>query len=153
MSFTNPRGTRGGRQPRGPLMRWMNTMMAKRVRKAGAKPMMGMNLLVLHTVGAKTGAARQVPLAWFPGPGESVHVVASANGAIGNPSWYHNLAAHPDQVAMERNGVKTVVTAQELTGEERAQAWAAISSSAGRWAGYETKTDRVIPVIRLTPRG
>src|SRR5690348_16120682 len=67
MTFTHPHGTHGRRQPRGPLMRLGNRMMSRRVRRAGGRTMMGMHLLVLHTIGAKSGEPRQTPVAWFPG--------------------------------------------------------------------------------------
>jgi deazaflavin-dependent oxidoreductase (nitroreductase family) len=152
MPFTHPHGTRGARQPRGMLMRWGNKMMAGRVRKSGSKPMMGMQLLVLHTVGAKTGEPRQTPVAWFPGPDGSRHVVASANGAIGNPAWYHNLSAHPDDVSIEVDGQQVAVAPEQLRGSERAEAWAAVVAAAPRFAGYEQKTDREIPIVRLRPK-
>jgi deazaflavin-dependent oxidoreductase (nitroreductase family) len=134
-------------------MRLGNRVMAGRVRKASGKPMMGMHLLVLHTVGAKSGRPRQTPVAWFPGPGGSRHVVASANGAIGNPAWYHNITAHPDQVTIEVDGARTPVTPKQLTGADRAEAWAAVVREVPRFGGYEGKTDREIPVVRLTPKG
>ena len=152
MTFTHPHGTRGRKAPHGPLMRWGNKMMAGRVRKAGSKPMMGMHLLVLHTVGAKSGQPRQTPVAWFPGPAGSRHVVASANGAIGNPAWYHNLTAHPDQVVIEVDGERIPVTPEQLHGTERAEAWKAVVAAAPRFAKYEEKTDREIPIVRLRPK-
>ncbi|MDH2415035.1 nitroreductase/quinone reductase family protein [Nocardioides sp. CER19] len=152
MSFTHPHGTRGRRQPRGALVRFGNKMMAGRVRKAGGKKMMGMHLLVLHTVGAKSGQPRQTPVAWFPGPDGSRIIVASANGAIGNPAWYHNLATHPDQVAIEIDGQPTAVIPEQLHGAERAEAWAAVVAAAPRFGDYEHKTDRELPVVRLRPK-
>jgi deazaflavin-dependent oxidoreductase (nitroreductase family) len=65
--------------------------------------------------------------------------------------WY-NLAAHPDQVQIETGGRTVAVTAQELHGTERDEAWRQITASAPRFAQYEQTTDRVLPIIRLTPR-
>jgi deazaflavin-dependent oxidoreductase (nitroreductase family) len=76
----------------------------------------------------------------------------SANGAAGHAAWLYNLAAHPDQVEVEFEGRKTPVTPQTLTGEERATAWQRITSERPNFASYETKTDRQIPVVRLTAR-
>ena len=151
MPFTNPRGTRGVRQPPKALLRWGNRMMAKRAGRPGAS-FMGMDVLVLHTVGRRSGQPRAHPVARFPGPGGSWHVVASAGGAARNPDWYLNLAAHPDQASVEIGGRTIPVTAEELQGAERAEAWAAIVAAAPRFGDYETRTDREIPVIRLTPR-
>jgi deazaflavin-dependent oxidoreductase (nitroreductase family) len=72
-------------------------MSVNRVRRAGGRTM-GMNVLILHTIGRRTGQEHATPVAWFPGTGGSWLVAASANGAAGHPAWYLNLAAHPDEV-------------------------------------------------------
>ena len=123
----------------------------KRVRRKGGR-VMGMNALVLHTVGAKSGAERATPLAWFPGEDGSWLIAASAAGAQANPAWYHNLAAHPDKVHIEIDGGKVPVTAEQLHGPDRETAWQTIVTATPRFAQYQVKTDREIPVIRLTPR-
>jgi len=150
MSFTGRSGTRGARQPRGKVAAWMNKQMSKRVRKTGRT--MGFNALVLTTVGSKTGTARQNPVAWFAGDDGSWLIVASAGGAARNPAWYYNIAAHPDQVEIEVDGRKVPVTAEQLHGTERDEAWRHITTAVPRFGGYEGKTDREIPVIRLVPR-
>ena len=66
--------------------------------------MMGFNALILTTVGAKSGAKRTNPVGWFPGHEGSWLIVASAAGAARNPAWYHNIAAHPDEVQIEMKG-------------------------------------------------
>ncbi len=151
MSFDTPAGTRGARQPRsGPMMRWVNKTMAGRIRRSGK--MMGFSALVLTTVGAKTGAERTTPVGWFPGNDGSWLIVASAAGAARNPAWYHNLKAHPDQASIEVDGQTVPVTAEQLHGTERDDAWQKITEAAPRFAQYQTKTDRQLPVIRLTKR-
>ena len=150
MSFTHPTGTRGAKQP-GRSFRWMNRLIMSRARRTEGKTM-GMDLLVLTTVGRKSGQERQTPLAWFPGPDGSWLVVASAGGAPANPAWYLNLAAHPDQVTVEQAGRKVAVTAEELHGAEREQAWGQIKAAADNFRKYEETTDRLLPVIKLTPR-
>ena len=149
MSFTTRNGTRGARQPGGRVMLWLNRQMIKRVRKSGRAA--GFNALVLTTVGRRTGVERSTPVGWFPGPGGSLLIVASAAGAAKNPAWYHNLAAHPDRVRIETAGRTTAVTAEELHGPERDEAWRQITTAAPRFSQYQVKTDREIPVIRLTP--
>jgi len=151
MSFDTTAGTRGGRQPDGFVFRWGNQLMAGRVRKGRAK-FLGFNALVLTTVGRKTGIERTTPVGWFPGPDGSWLIVASAAGAKGNPAWYYNLAAHPDQVQIEIDGRKVPVTAEQLHGAEREQAWQQIITAAPRFVQYQVKTDRELPIIRLTPR-
>lgn len=150
MSFTHPTGTRGVK-PRGRLYSWMNRLVIRRARNATTTTM-GMRLLVLTSVGRKSGQPRSTPLAWFPGPDGSWLVVASAGGSVTNPAWYLNVAAHPDQVTVEVAGRKVDVTAQELHGAEREQAWRRITAEAANFRKYEVTTDREMPVIRLTPK-
>lgn len=150
MSFSHPTGTRGAKQP-GRMFRWMNRLLMRRARRTTGKTM-GMDLLVLTTVGRKSGQTHKTPLAWFPGPDGSWLVVASAGGAPANPAWYLNLAAQPDQVTVEQAGRKVAVTAKELHGTEREQAWKQITAEAANFRKYEENTDRELPVIRLTPR-
>jgi hypothetical protein len=83
MSFDTPHGTRGARQPGGKLMAWMNTWNMNRIR---GNAEMGMQALVLSTVGAKSGAARHTPVAYFPNGADSWLIVASANGAAKDPA-------------------------------------------------------------------
>ena len=148
MAFDTRAGTRGARQPRANLMmRWVNNTAAGRIRRSGK--MMGFNALILTTVGAKSGAQRTTPVGWFPGPDDSWLIVASAAGAPRNPAWYHNIAAHPDNVRVEVNGQVIPVAAEQLHGAERDQAWQQITASAPRFAKYQEKTDRELPVIRL----
>ncbi len=151
MSFDTRPGTRGARQPGGRLMLWFNKLAARRIRRKGGK-MMGFNALVLTTVGRKSGLERMSPVGWFPGNDGSWLIVASAGGAPGNPAWYYNLAAHPDKVRIEVDGRAVAVTADQLHGTERAQAWKQITTSAPRFAQYQQKTDRELPIIRLMPR-
>jgi deazaflavin-dependent oxidoreductase (nitroreductase family) len=151
MSFDTPAGTRGARQPSGPFFRWMNKVMSRRLRRKGGK-MMGFNALVLMTVGAKSGAKRTNPVGWFPGQDGGWLIVASAAGAARNPAWYYNIAAHPDEVQIEVDGRTIPVRAEQLHGAERDKAWQQITTAAPRFAQYEEKTDRVMPVIRLASR-
>jgi deazaflavin-dependent oxidoreductase (nitroreductase family) len=150
MSFQKtPGGTRGVRGASGPLARGMMRAMAIWHRRSGDK-FQGMDLLYLTTVGAKTGQKRQSTVARFADGDDAWLVVASAGGAAHQPAWYHNIAAHPDQVWAEFGGRQMRVTPTQLEGDARAQAWQRITQSQPRYLGYEKKTDRAIPVIRLT---
>ncbi|GAA1958666.1 nitroreductase family deazaflavin-dependent oxidoreductase [Microbacterium deminutum] len=152
MSFTARNGTYGARQPRAtPMARWFTTRMVNRLSRRGGK-FMGMDALVLETLGKKSGEQRQTPVAWFPASGGGWIIVASAAGGPRNPSWYYNIAAHPDAVHVKLAGRTTAVEPVELHGDDRAEAWARIVSIAPRFAKYETVTDREVPVIRLTPK-
>jgi len=152
MSFDATAGTRGGRQPAGPLARWGNKLMSGRIRRKKNGMLMGFNALVLTTVGRKSGQQRTNPVGWFPGPDGSWLIVASAAGAAGNPAWYYNIAAHPDQVQIEVQGRTVPVIADQLHGPEREAAWQHIITAAPRFAQYQRKTDRELPIIHLAPR-
>jgi deazaflavin-dependent oxidoreductase (nitroreductase family) len=148
-----PSGTRGQRMPGvgSPVAKWLNKQMIRRQRrKSGGGTVPGQNTLVLTTTGAKTGQPRETLLGTFPDGDNAWLIVASFGGNAKNPAWYHNLAAHPDQAQIEVGGRKVKVTAGQLTGEERADAWQRIVAASPRYAGYATKTDREIPIIRLT---
>jgi len=152
MTFNAPNGSRGGRQPKAnSIMNWMNTRTVNRIRRNGGS-LMGMSLLVLNTVGKKTGAQRANPVAWFPGDDGSWLIVASAGGSARNPAWYYNIAGNPDAVSIDVDRSTVAVTAEQLHGAERDRAWASITTASPRFLQYETKTDRLIPIIRLTRR-
>jgi deazaflavin-dependent oxidoreductase (nitroreductase family) len=151
MSFDTRPGTRGARQPGGRMMLWFNKLAARRIRRKGGR-MMGFNALVLTTIGRKSGLERTSPVGWFPGEGGTWLIVASAAGAPGNPAWYYNIAAHPDKLKIEVEGRTVAVTAEQLHGAERAEAWGQIAATSPRFAQYQQKTDRELPIIRLVPR-
>jgi deazaflavin-dependent oxidoreductase (nitroreductase family) len=152
MSFDSRKGTRGTRPLKGRLYRWANTLMAARLRRSSSGRMMGFNALILHTVGRRSGQERTNPVGWWPGPDGSWLICASANAAVDNPAWYYNVAAHPDQVSIEVDGRTIPVTAQQLHGPERDEAWRQITAAAPRFAQYQARTDRELPVIRLVRR-
>src|SRR5436190_9104761 len=154
MSFQKtPGGTRGARTPGStPVTRTMMRAMTSWHRRSEDK-FQGMDLLYLTTVGAKTGQKRQSAVARFPDGEDAWLVVASAGGSAHHPAWYHNIAAHPDQVWIEFGGRQLRVSAEQLGGDARAQAWQRITRLQPRYAGYERKTDRAIPVIRLCRAG
>ncbi|HEY9524271.1 MAG TPA: nitroreductase/quinone reductase family protein [Thermopolyspora sp.] len=150
MAFDTPAGTRGARAPRssGPVMRWISRWMERRIRRKGYR-LMGMDVLFLTTIGRKTGVRRETPVAWFPAGQDAWLIVASAAGSPRNPDWYRNLAAHPDQVWIELPGRKLKVVAEQLSGAPRAECWQRITAAQSRYAKYQQKTDRELPVIRL----
>lgn len=152
MSFDTRNGTRGGRQPRGRLLAWLNTLMGRRIARKGRMPGLHFNALVLTTIGRRTGKERKTPLGWFPGPDGSWLIVAAAAGAPKNPGWYYNLAANPDTVEIELEGRTVAVTAEQLHGAERQAAWDQITTASPQFGKYQEQTDRELPVIRLVPR-
>ena len=154
MSFqTTPGGTRGARVPRSnPVTRGITRAMTSWHRRSGDK-FQGQDVLYLSTIGAKTGQKRQATVARFPDGEDAWLVVASAAGSAHHPAWYHNVAAHPDQVSVEFGGRQLRVVPVQLDGDARAQAWQRITQTQPRYARYQQKTDRVLPVIRLSRAG
>ena len=111
----------------------------------------GSTLLLLHHVGAKTGSDRINPLV-YDRDGDRYVIFASKAGAPTNPDWYHNLKAHPN-VAIEVGTDTIDVVAAEAAGEERDRLFRRQAERSPNFAEYQTKTDRVIPVMILTPTG
>lgn len=146
-----PAGTRGARTPPGVFGRVMTPLMIGVHRLSGNR-FAGMDLLYLTTTGARSGRSRTTPVARFDDGAGGWLVVASAGGAAVHPDWYHNVAAHPHEVVAEVNGIQHAVGVAQLGGAERAEAWRRIVASSPRFGGYEQKTDRSIPVLRLTPQ-
>lgn len=114
----------------------------------------GRPLLRLITVGARSGKRRQTVLGWFPDDRrpESVLVVASNAGSARHPGWAHNLVANPGQAMVDLGEGEVAVDAELLSAEERASAWAKVVELAPGYGSYTEKTDREIPIFRLTPR-
>ena len=105
-------------------------------------------LLLLHTVGAKSGEPRLNPVATMP-DGDRFVIIASKAGAPNNPAWYHNVVANPD-VTVEY-GAETFQAKAEVTSEpERSELYAKMAAKYPNFAEYQQKTERVIPVIVLT---
>jgi deazaflavin-dependent oxidoreductase (nitroreductase family) len=150
MSFTTPNGTYGAQLPSAAQMRVMNERNTAALRQG--RTVMGMRALVLITTGKKSGLRRENPVAYFPLADGSWLIIASAAGAAKHPDWYFNLAAHPDQAQIVLDGDEFPVDAEELHGDEREAYWRQITAASPGFAQYETLTDRVIPVIRLTRR-
>jgi len=152
MTFNTPGGSRGVSQPgiAKQFLKLFNKFSAGRIRKTGKFG--ELPSLVLTTIGSKTGQERKTPLAYFPADGGGWLIVASFAGAAKNPSWYYNLGAHPDQVFIEFAGRRESVVAEQLHGSERESAWRQITGSSQRFAEYQEKTDRELPIIRLRTR-
>ena len=110
----------------------------------------GAPLLLLHTVGARSGQQRINPVMYLA-DGDRYLVFASKAGSDSNPDWYWNLRAAPD-VTIEVGDETIAVRATELTGAERDEKYRTQSERFPGFAGYQQKTSRKIPVIALTRR-
>jgi deazaflavin-dependent oxidoreductase (nitroreductase family) len=105
-------------------------------------------LLLLHSVGARSGETRVNPMMYLP-DGDRFLVFASKAGADTNPDWYHNLLAHPD-ARIEVGDDTFEVRAEELTGAERDEKYAEQAALYPGFADYQEQTSRVIPVFALS---
>jgi deazaflavin-dependent oxidoreductase (nitroreductase family) len=110
--------------------------------------MNGMAIVVVTSIGAKTGKLRKTPLMRVEHDGEYA-VVASLGGAPNNPVWYYNLKKNP-HVELQDGPVKKDYIAREVSGEERDLWWERAVAAFPDYANYQKKTDRVIPVFVLT---
>lgn len=113
-----------------------------------ANTLRGRPVIVLTTVGAKSGKLRKTALMRVEHDGEYA-VVASKGGSNEQPRWYFNLVANP-HVELQDGAEKHDYLARELEGDERATWWARALETWPDYADYQTKTDRVIPVFVLT---
>ncbi len=109
----------------------------------------GKPVVVLTTVGNKTGKLRKTPLMRVEHDGEYA-VVASLGGAPNHPVWYYNLVAHP-HVELQDGTAKQDYTAREVFGAEKARWWERAVEVWPDYAAYQRKTERAIPVFVLTP--
>jgi deazaflavin-dependent oxidoreductase (nitroreductase family) len=115
-------------------------------------PFADAKLLLLTTIGAKSGHRRTSPMMYFADGGDRL-VVASKAGAPENPAWYHNLLANPTvhvEAAIDGGIEEYDATATPLPENERSQRYAEIGSSNPGFAAYQEKTERKIPLVRLT---
>lgn len=113
--------------------------------------MMGFPTVLLTTVGAKSGRERTHILGGFADGDEAWLIVASKGGSPTHPAWFINLASNPDKVWLEVGNRKFKARVDSLQGPEREAALARVAKVAPRYGEYQHKTDREIPVIRLTP--
>lgn len=111
--------------------------------------MQGKPVIILTSLGAKSGKIRKTPLMRVEHAG-SYAVVASLGGAPTHPVWYHNLRAHPE-VELQDGPVKRSYQAREVTGEEKTEWWDRAVRAWPDYAEYQKKTDRQIPVLVLEP--
>ncbi|WP_454197472.1 nitroreductase family deazaflavin-dependent oxidoreductase [Nocardia sp. Marseille-Q1738] len=126
---------------------------AERIMKSGGTKgttIMGMPVVLLTTIGNKTGKLRKTPLMRVEHNGEYA-VVASLAGAPDHPVWYYNIVANP-HVELQDGTVTKDYTAREVFGEEKALWWERATAAYPPYADYQRKTTRQIPVLVLTPR-
>ncbi|MER6676617.1 nitroreductase family deazaflavin-dependent oxidoreductase [Streptomyces sp. NPDC000983] len=109
----------------------------------------GLPVIVLTTLGARSGKIRKTPLMRVEHKG-SYAAVASVGGAPRHPVWYHNLKADP-RAELQDGTEKWDMTAREITGSEKDAWWERAVAAFPQYAEYQRKTDREIPVFVLEP--
>lgn len=130
----------------------MTRILTSEIRESGHATsgwFVGQQVMLLTTTGAKSGEPRTIPLA-YSRDGELYIVTASKGGAPTHPAWYYNLLADPNgSIELDLQTIK--VRASFAEGAERQRLWdqhVAIHTGIGE---YPKKTDRIIPVVVLTP--
>lgn len=125
---------------------------AEKIESSGgteATDFQGMPVILLTTVGNKTGKLRKTPLMRVEHEG-TYAAVASLGGAPKHPVWYFNVVANPRVELRDGEQVFDMV-AREVVGEEKAQWWERAVAAYPPYAEYQEKTDREIPVFVLEP--
>jgi deazaflavin-dependent oxidoreductase (nitroreductase family) len=126
------------------------TVIAEFRANGGNVPHFGSSLVLVHSIGARSGEPRINPVLGIGQPDGSWLIAASKAGAPSNPAWYFNLMAHPDASVETPEGTFPV-HATELDGDEHTEAWAQFTTRSPGFADYQvTAGDRRIPVIKLT---
>jgi deazaflavin-dependent oxidoreductase (nitroreductase family) len=130
---------------------WSREQAEKYMETGGADgtELKGKAVILLTTVGAKTGKLRKTPLMRVEHDGEYA-IVASLGGAPKNPVWYYNVAKNP-RVELQDGTVTRDYEAREVFGDEKAAWWERAVEAWPDYANYQEKTDRQIPVFVLTP--
>ena len=117
----------------------------------GVTAMFGSDLVLLHTVGAKSGEPRIHPVTSLR-DGEDWLVIASAAGSPKHPAWYFNLVAEP-RISIETVGGDVDVLATQLSGAEREAAWQGFVARSAAFDEYTTRAEgREFPIVRLSRR-
>ncbi len=121
--------------------------------RVGGK-MAGLPVLLIETVGRRSGERRETALTYLPHPapdGDAFVVIASVLGEPRHPAWYLNLEADR-KIAVTVGRDRIAVDARDAEGEEREQIWDDLVARSPDYAQYRTRTDRVIPVVVLERR-
>jgi deazaflavin-dependent oxidoreductase (nitroreductase family) len=110
-----------------------------------------MPVLELTTTGRKSGQPRASMLTSPVQEGSTLVVVASRGGDDHHPAWFLNLQANPDVEVALKGDAKQPMRARILSGEERHALWDRVVAANKRYAGYQSKTEREIPLVLLEP--
>ena len=107
------------------------------------------DMLLLTTIGRRTGTRHEIPLLYLM-DGDSPVVIASWGGRDRHPEWYLNLVADPT-VEVQIEGRRFPAVAETMDEPERTRWWSDAVAAYDGYAIYQSRTDRAIPLVRLTP--
>ena len=110
-----------------------------------------MTVLELTTTGRKSGQQRSTMLTTPWQDGDRMAIIASAGGNDAHPAWFLNLEANPAVTVRTESGTQSM-TARIVSGDERSEIWEQVASKAKNYEGYQTKTEREIPVFVASRR-
>lgn len=128
----------------------MNRLVNRVVVALGLRQFRGAPLLVLETVGRKTGKARRTPLLYTEHHGRYI-VVASNGGADWEPGWWLNLQSGQPATVRVRGTQRILVTATEMVGPEREAVWRLLNEQTFSYEKYQAKVHRELAVVALDP--
>lgn len=131
----------------GPLMRAHGTVYRATNGRLGKRLPGVPPMLLLDHVGARSGMRRTTPLVYMP-DGENFVIVAAKGGHPENPSWLHNVRAHPD-TEIQIGSRRINVHAREADAEERQRLWPMAATYNSHWRHYQRRTRREIPLVIL----
>ena len=140
--------------PADALLKAMNVVHRALMRISGGRlghEMERMPVLELTTIGRRSGTPRSVLLTAPARDGDALVVVASKGGDERHPDWFLNLRAQPNVEIALRGGPRRPMVARVADGPERERLWGQITTSNPRYAAYQRKTSREIPVVVLDP--
>jgi deazaflavin-dependent oxidoreductase (nitroreductase family) len=130
------------------IYRWTGGLLGSKWRVGSAFPW-GIPVLLLTTIGRKSGQRRTAPLLYIEDDG-NVIVVGSQGGLPNDPLWYRNLQANPRcEVQIKRRKIE--MTARTASREERELLWPRLVAHYPDFASYQSWVERIIPVVILEP--
>ena len=137
-----------------PIIRWMSHANTWIYRVSGGRFggtwLRGAPVMLLTTKGRKSGEPRTTPLLYLR-DGNDIIIVGSQGGMSKHPLWYFNLEANPD-CEVEIGSTRTLMRARRVSDDEKAALWSRLTQMYRDFDDYQARTERNIPVLRLSPR-
>jgi len=112
-----------------------------------------MPVLKLTTIGRRSGQPRSVMLTSPHRDGDRIVIVASKGGEDTHPAWLLNLRENPQVTVSMKGAPGVAMIARVASPEERDRLWLVVTEKQARYAGYQERTDREIPLVLLEPAG